>query len=69
MLRIFCLVELEEFDLLVAEAWPSIPRSSEIKRSLFVTRNEYKQAQANIYMYKNITPYTIKNYKSEQYKI
>jgi hypothetical protein len=35
----------------------------------FTTRNEYKQAQANIYFYKNITPYKIKYYKSEQYKI
>jgi hypothetical protein len=37
--------------------------------SLFVTRNEYKQAQANIYLHKNITPYKIKYYKSGQYKI
>ena len=56
MLRFFSLIELEEFDLLVAEAWPSIPRSSEIDRSLFATRNEYKQAQTNIYLHKNITP-------------
>jgi hypothetical protein len=38
-------------------------------RSLFTTRNEYKQAHTNIYMHKNITPYKIKYYKSEQYKI
>jgi hypothetical protein len=69
MLRVFSLVEREEFDLLVAEAWLSIPRSSKMDRSLFVTRNEYKQAQANIYLHKNITPYKIKYYKSEQYKI
>jgi hypothetical protein len=56
MLRIFSLVELEKFDLLVAEAWPSIPRSSEMDHSLFATHNEYKQAQANIYLHKNITP-------------
>jgi hypothetical protein len=33
--------------------------------------NEYKQAQANkhIHMHKNITPYKIKCYKSEKYKI
>jgi hypothetical protein len=43
MLRVFNLVELEELDHLVAEAWPSIPRSSEMDRSLFATRNEYKQ--------------------------
>jgi hypothetical protein len=29
MLRVFDLVELEEFDHLVAKAWPSIPQSSE----------------------------------------
>ena len=69
MLRIFSLVELEEFDLLVAEAWLSIPRGSKMDRSLFATRNEYKQTQANIYLHKNITPYKIKYYKSEQYKI
>jgi hypothetical protein len=69
MLRIFSLVELEEFDLLVVEAWPSIHRSSEMDHSLFATRNKYKQAQANIYLHKNSTPYKIKYYKSEQYKI
>jgi hypothetical protein len=69
MLRIFSLVELEEFDLLVAKTWLSIPRSSEMDRSLFATHNEYKQAQSNIYLHKNITPYKIKYYKSEQYKI
>jgi hypothetical protein len=42
MLKMFRLVELEEFDLLVAEAWSSIPRSSKIDRSLFATRSEYK---------------------------
>jgi hypothetical protein len=51
MLKVFSLVELEEFDLLVAEAWLSIPRSSEMDHSLFTTRNEYKQAQANIYLH------------------
>jgi hypothetical protein len=69
MLRVFNFVELEEFDLLIAEAWLSIPRSSEMDRSLFATREEYKQAQANIYLHKNITPYKIKYYKNEQYKI
>jgi hypothetical protein len=42
MLRVFNLVELEELDHLVAESWSSIPRSSEMDRSLFATRNEYK---------------------------
>jgi hypothetical protein len=71
MLRIFILVELEELGHLVAKAWPSIPRSSETNRDLIATRREDKQAQANkhIHMHKNITPYKIKCYKSEQYKI
>jgi hypothetical protein len=69
MLRVFNFVELEEFDLLVAETWLSIPRSSEIDRSLFVTRKEYKHTQANIYLHKNITPYKMKYKKNEQYKI
>ena len=57
MLRIFNFVELEELDHLVAEAWSSIPRSSEMDRSLFATHSEYKQAQTNIYLHKNIKPY------------
>jgi hypothetical protein len=60
MLRIFNFVELEELGHLVAEAWLSIPQSSEIDRSLFATRKEYKQTQANIYLHKNITPYKMK---------
>jgi hypothetical protein len=71
MLRVFDLVELEEFDHLVAKAWPSIPRSSETNRDLNAMWSEDEQAQANkhIHMHKNITPYKIKCYKSEQYKI
>jgi hypothetical protein len=69
VLRVFNLVELEELGHLVTEAWLSIPRSSKMDRSLFARRNEYKQTQANIYLHKNITPYKIKYYKSEQYKI
>jgi hypothetical protein len=40
-------------------------------RDLIATRSEDEQAQANkhIHMHKNITPYKIKCYKSEQYKI
>jgi hypothetical protein len=45
MLRVFNLVELEELDHLVAKAWPSIPRSSEMDRNLFTTHNEYKPTQ------------------------
>jgi hypothetical protein len=71
MLRVFNFVEPKELDHLVAEAWPSIPRSSETNRDPIATRSEDKQTQANkhIYMHKNITPYKIKCYKSEQYKI
>jgi hypothetical protein len=69
MLRIFSLIELRKLDHLVANTWSSIPWSSEMDHSLFVSRNDYKQAQANIYLHKNITPYKIKYYKSEQYKI
>jgi hypothetical protein len=50
MLRIFSLVELEEFDLLVAEAWSSIPRSSEENHDLIATWSEDEQAQANKHM-------------------
>jgi hypothetical protein len=69
MLSIFNLVELNEFDLLVTEAWLSIPRSSGTGRNLLATRNEYKQAQTNTYLHKNITPYKIKYYKSKKYKM
>jgi hypothetical protein len=59
MLRVFNFVELEELDHLVAETWPSIPRSSEIDRGLFVSHNEYQQAQTNrhMYMHKNTTSF------------
>jgi hypothetical protein len=71
MLRVFNFIELEELDHLVAKAWPSIPQSSETNRDLIATRSEDEQAQANkhIHMHKNMTPYKIKYYKSEQYKI
>jgi hypothetical protein len=51
MLRVFNLVELEEPDHLVANAWSLIPQSSETNRNLFVTHNEYKQAQTNKHIY------------------
>ena len=59
MLRVFSLMELEELDHLVANAWSSIPRSSGMGRILFATHSEYKQAQTNkqTYMHKNITPF------------
>jgi hypothetical protein len=47
MLRVFNLVELEEPDYLVANAWSSIPRSFEINRDLIATWSEDKQVQAN----------------------
>jgi hypothetical protein len=68
MLRVFNLIELRELDHLVANAWSSIPRSSGTDRNLFETRNESKQAQANIYLHKNIKPYKIKYYQDKQYK-
>ena len=63
MLRIFSLVELEEFDFLVAEAWPSIPRSSGTNRNLFASHSEYKQAQTNkhIYIYMRTLHHSDKN--------
>ena len=71
MLRVFDLVELEEFDHLVAKAWPSIPRSSKMDRSLFAMRSEDEQAPANkhIHMHKNITPYKGKHNQNMQYEI
>jgi hypothetical protein len=51
MLRVFKLVELEEPDHLVANAWYSIPRSSGTTHDLFTTRGEDKQAQANKHIY------------------
>jgi hypothetical protein len=71
MLRVFDLVEPEELNHLVTEAWPSIPRSSETNRDLIATRREDEEAQENkhIHMHKNITPYKIKCYKNMQPKI
>jgi hypothetical protein len=57
MLRVFNFVELEELDHLVDNAWSSIPRSSETDLNLFAAHIEYKQAQTNIYMHKNITSF------------
>jgi hypothetical protein len=51
MLRIFSFIELREFDHLVAKAWPSIPRSSEMVRNLLATHNEYKHAQTSKHIY------------------
>jgi hypothetical protein len=51
MLSVFNFLELEELDHLVAEAWPSIPRSSEMDRSLLATHSEYKHAQTNNHIY------------------
>jgi hypothetical protein len=51
MLKVFDLVELEELDHLVAEAWLSIPRSAEIDRSLATTRSEDEPVQAKKHIY------------------
>jgi hypothetical protein len=48
MLRVFKLVELEELDHLVAEAWLSIPRSSKTNHDLIATRSEGESAKENI---------------------
>ena len=71
MLRVFKLVELEELDHLVAEAWLSIPRSSERNHDLIATRSEGESAQANkhIYIHKNITPCQREHNKNMQYEI
>jgi hypothetical protein len=50
-LRIFNLVELEELDHLVANAWSSIPRSSGMGRILIATWSEDEQTQANKHIY------------------
>jgi hypothetical protein len=50
MLRVFNLIKLEEPDHLVAEAWPSIPRSSEMNHDLFATHSEYKHTNKQTYI-------------------
>jgi hypothetical protein len=59
MLRVLNLVELGELDHLVANAWSSVPQSSEMDHILIAARNKDEQAQANkhIGMHKNIAPY------------
>jgi hypothetical protein len=49
--RIFSLIELRELDHMVANAWSSIPRSSETNRELIAMQSEDKQAQANKHIY------------------
>jgi hypothetical protein len=71
MLRVFNLVELEELDHLVANAWSLIPPSSKMDHNLFATHSEYKQAQTNEQTYicirtlhhsnKNIIKYVKRN--------
>jgi hypothetical protein len=70
MLRVFNFVELEEPDHLVANAWSLIPWSWETNRDLVATLSEDKQAQANkqIYMHKNITPFKEKHNKTCEMK-
>jgi hypothetical protein len=51
MLRVFNLVELEELDHLVANAWSSIPWSSKTNCDLIATWSEDEQAQANKHIF------------------
>ena len=51
MLRVFNVVDLKKLDLLVANSWSSISRSSETNRDLIATRSEYKQEQTNKHIY------------------
>jgi hypothetical protein len=70
MLRVFDLIELEEFDHLVAmldRRFLEVRKRIAIQSQREAKTNRHKQT--NIYMHKNITPYKIKCYKSEQYKI
>jgi hypothetical protein len=59
MLRVFNLVELEELDLGTSGS-PNLDRrfleAQEHIAIYFAARNEFKQAQADIYLHKNITP-------------
>jgi hypothetical protein len=66
MLRVFNLIELEELDHLVANAWSSIPRSSGMGRILIATRSKDESAQGNkhIYVHKNITSFKEKHNKT-----
>jgi hypothetical protein len=72
MLRIFSLVELEELDLGTSGSSNLDRRFLESREHIAIySRSEDEQVQANkhIHMHKNITPYKIKCYKNEQYKI
>jgi hypothetical protein len=61
MLRVFNLVELEEPDHLVAEAWFwSLEARKQIAIYSQHEADTNRNKQTNIYMYKNITPYKIK---------
>jgi hypothetical protein len=51
MLMVFNLVELEELDHLVANAWSSIPRSLEMDRTLIALWSEDEQTQASKHIY------------------
>jgi hypothetical protein len=66
MLTAFNFVELEEPDHLVAEAWPSIPRSSETNRDLIATRSEDKHEQANKQTYIYIYIYIRTSHRSKK---
>jgi hypothetical protein len=51
MLSVVNLVELEELDHLVANAWSLIPWSLEMDRTLIAMRSEDEQTQASKHIY------------------
>ena len=51
MLSVVNLVELEELDHLVANAWSLIPWSLEMDRTLIAMRREDEQTQASKHIY------------------
>ena len=70
MLRVFNLVELEESDHLVANAWRRFLEARE-QIAIYSRRaaNTNRHRQTNIYMHKNITPYKENPYRNMQYEI
>jgi hypothetical protein len=72
MLRIFSLVEIEELNFGTSGSPYLDRRSLEAQEQIAIysrREDEHVQANKHIHMHKNITPYKIKCYKSEQYKI
>jgi hypothetical protein len=70
MIRVFIVVELEEFDLGITKAWSSILRSPRTDHVYsWHAANTSMHEQAIIHMHKNITTYKGKHYKNMQYGI